>query len=82
MPLIPEMKPVARSSNIKAYGYDDKLSTLYIDFHNNVRWSYEGVPLDVFREFEESHSKGAFFHAKIRSGPYTAKKLDAEVKSD
>jgi len=55
-----------KSSNIKAVGYDEDTLTLYVEFVNGGRYTYEGVPLELFDAFKEAESKGRFFFQNIK----------------
>lgn len=80
MPM-PDMKPVAKSSNIKSIGYDDKTSMLYVDFLSGLSYSYADVPRDVWEALESSNSKGSFLHVNIK-GKYAADRLDTKPKAE
>tara|TARA_Y100000389_G_C17468696_1_gene528185 strand:- start:1594 stop:1842 length:249 start_codon:yes stop_codon:yes gene_type:complete len=66
-----------KSSTIKesVYDYDDlKLS---IKFKSGAIYTYEDVEEDVYKDFKDSESKGAFLAKKIK-GNYEFKKQEDE----
>lgn len=54
------------SSQIKEIGYVEQEETLYIKFRNRKLYSYWPVSKEQYAEFENSNSKGSFFHKKIK----------------
>lgn len=74
-----KMKPVT-SSNVKAVGYSDKRSTLFVRFAGNALYKYEGVTREVYDELLISPSVGSFISKQIVKGGYTyAKTNDGEL---
>jgi hypothetical protein len=55
------------SSMIKSIGYDPNSSTLEIEFNNGAVWQYFGFVESLWYEFENSESKGKFFHREIKN---------------
>lgn len=47
-------------------GYDPNSSILEIEFNEDVVWEYFDFPENLWFEFEESESKGKFFHREIK----------------
>lgn len=74
---LPEMKPVAKSSNVKAIGYNDANSALFVEFVSGGTYCYAGVPRDVWNDLEASYSKGSFIHSQIRN-KYSVERLDTK----
>lgn len=54
------------SSNIQGIGYDEESNTLEVTFKIGKTYTYNGVPVEVWREFAKSPSKGIFFFNYIR----------------
>lgn len=61
------------SSNIGAIAYDPVSAVLQVDFNSGNRYHYFGVEEDLADRFEESESKGKFFHKEIRENYAYAK---------
>jgi len=60
------MQPVA-SSSIRAIGYDEDLSELWIAYHNAPDpYVYLNVPADAFTGLEEAGSKGEYVNRMIK----------------
>ena len=64
--MIPDMEPVD-SSRITEYGYDTENATVYVTFHDGLRWQYRNVPEHVWHEFRAAASKGAFVNEVLKS---------------
>jgi hypothetical protein len=62
------------SSNLKHAIYDTQSKELIITFKNDVKYSYENVPWEVFTKLRMSESQGKFFNLNI-SKNYKYKKL-------
>lgn len=60
-----ELKP-ARSSLIKAYGYDAPSKLLRVQFHSDAVYDYLDVPEPVYVEFNTAPSTGKYFLASIK----------------
>ena len=58
-------EPVS-SGSIAAIGYDDDTETLEVEFVSGAVYRYRGVSQDVFEDFRQAPSKGAFFNQHIR----------------
>jgi hypothetical protein len=61
-------------SNIKAAGFDQMTSTLFVQFNGGKIYSYSEVESGVYDDFMVAPSKGSFFKANI-SGKYETLKL-------
>lgn len=55
-----------KSSVIRDIEHDGE-SRLLVTFVTGKQYAYEGVPTELFREFAQAQSKGAFFNEKIRN---------------
>lgn len=55
------------SSNLRSYKYSESDKELEVAFLSGRVYKYTGVPVGVIERFKESESKGAFFHANIRT---------------
>jgi KTSC domain-containing protein len=65
-----EFKAVV-SSNIQGIGYTPEDSKLHVEFKGGSRYTYSGVPEDVYEDFLNAPSKGIFFADTIKdSYPY------------
>ena len=53
------------SSMIRSIGYNPEESTLEIEFKNGAVWQYFDFPESLWYDFENSDSKGKFFHREI-----------------
>jgi len=61
-----------RSKAIKAIGYDDQTSRLFIQFtHNPKIYHYYQVPKAIYSGFMAASSKGDYYNSYIRDH-YTA----------
>ena len=58
-------EPVS-SRSIAAIGYDDDAETLEVEFVTGRVYRYRGVSQDVFEDFRQAPSKGAFFNKHIK----------------
>jgi len=58
-------EPVS-SRSIAAIGYDDDAETLEVEFVTGSVYRYRGVSQDVFEDFRQAPSKGAYFNAHIK----------------
>ena len=58
-------EPVS-SRSIAAIGYDDDAETLEVEFVTGRIYHYRGVSQDVFEDFREAPSKGAYFNQHIK----------------
>jgi len=58
-------EPVS-SNSIAALGYDDDAETLEVEFVTGRVYRYRGVGQDVFEDFRQAPSKGAFFNRHIK----------------
>ncbi|MFW2079720.1 KTSC domain-containing protein [Acinetobacter guillouiae] len=67
MSLIDEM--LNKPENIKTIGYlnesEDHPSRLDVEFDNGFKYQIEGVPKELYREFEKSASWSTFFTLNI-----------------
>ena len=70
----PEMKKV-ESSQIHSIGYDPEAKELHVEFKTGARYSYADVPASLWRDFDESKSKGTFFHKLIKNGGFEYRRL-------
>ena len=55
------------STMIRGIGYDFDSSTLEIEFNSGAVWQYFDFPESEWYEFENSDSKGKFFHREIKN---------------
>ena len=60
-------KQFIESSMIKSICYDVSSSTLEIEFSSGQVWQYFDFPESLWYEFENSESKGKFFHREIKN---------------
>ncbi len=58
-------EPVS-SRSIAAIGYDDDAEVLEVEFVTGHAYRYRGVSQDVFEDFRQAPSKGAFFNKHIK----------------
>lgn len=63
------------SSNIKSALYETDTKKLTITFNNNLKYTYDEVPWELFTKFRLSESQGKFFNQNI-SKNYKYKKLE------
>lgn len=67
------MKPV-KSSNIVSAGYDPQAKQVIVDFKGGSSYVYEGVPPDVYENFEktfqEDASSGRYLNQNIKQYPF------------
>ncbi len=55
------------SKMIVSIGYDFESSVLEIEFNSGAVWQYYDFPESIWHEFENSDSKGKFFHREIKN---------------
>lgn len=54
------------SSQIKEECYQEENKRLFLKFSNGSVYSYEGVDSDMYSEFKNAASAGAYFHENIK----------------
>jgi hypothetical protein len=54
------------SSVIRSFRYDEGSRELYVIFQSGRRYTYEGVPPELYRQMRVAFSKGEFFNKHIR----------------
>lgn len=54
------------SKAVNTIGYDHIAGDLLIEFQSGGTYRYNDVPAEVFAEFLNAHSKGKFFHERIK----------------
>lgn len=54
------------SSNLSRIRYDERTSTLEIEFNGGRVYQYFDVPLQIFEGLRDADSHGKFFHAQIK----------------
>jgi hypothetical protein len=60
-----QMHP-CQSSQIAAYGYEQKTGEMRVEFRDGTRWRYRNVPLAVFEGFLRTSSKGGYLNREIK----------------
>jgi len=68
--------PIAQTSHLQSYDYDEDSQTLTIQFLNGAIYTYSGVPATEFWNLQQSGGAGTYFHAKIRNRYPTSKVFD------
>ena len=58
--------PQTASSAISRIDYNAAARELHVTFTSGRRYSYSGVPAEVYHQFCRAASKGEFFNALIR----------------
>lgn len=61
-----ERHPI-QSTQIKSVGYDEKTSTLEIEFHRGKIYQYHPITKEGYEAMMKAESPGKFFHANIRN---------------
>lgn len=61
-----ELKPVEKSSSIKAFGFDESTRNLRVEFNNGARYDHPDFNPEMARAFDESPSKGSYYAQIIR----------------
>ena len=70
-----ERHPI-QSTQIKSVGYDEKTSTLEIEFHRGNIYQYNPITKEGYEAMMKAESPGKFFHANIKNNELvTCKKL-------
>lgn len=54
------------SSDIKVCMYSPSTKEMAIQFQKGKLYTYQNVPMELWREFESAPSKGKYFHLHIR----------------
>lgn len=65
---------LVNSSNILKIGYNEQLQKLYIQFHNESIYVYDGVPFQIYKQLSSYPSIGKMFN-KIIYKKYIYKKI-------
>jgi hypothetical protein len=55
-----------QSTTIRRISYDEKSSTLEVEFHNGSSYQYFDVPSQIWEAFKTSDSKGKFIHENLK----------------
>jgi hypothetical protein len=63
------------SSTVDQIGFDNETNELHVIFKNGTHYVYSDVPPDVWAQFENSPSKGAFLNEEIKKKGYVCRKL-------
>jgi hypothetical protein len=64
------------STQIKEIGYDEKTSTLEIEFHRGNVYQYHPITKEGYEQMMKAESPGKFFHANIKNNELvTCKKV-------
>ncbi|HSF41534.1 MAG TPA: KTSC domain-containing protein [Thermoanaerobaculia bacterium] len=64
------------SSAISSVGYDERSSTLEVEFRSGAVYDYHGVPPKVWKELLGAPSKGRFVSGSVRDRyPFTRRDL-------
>lgn len=66
------------SSNIAKAGWDASTG-LVLEFKTGMTYSYPTVTKETYQEFCQANSKGRFFHANIKSLPFSKIQVGAEI---
>ena len=59
-------RKIVDSSMIRSIGYYRDEAVLEIEFNSGALWQYEDFPMDAWKDFQNSSSKGRFFNDQIR----------------
>lgn len=62
--------PLAGSSNVEAYAYDEKTAVLQVRFKGDKVYAYMDVPKETVNAFKSSPSPGGFIHTGLRGFKY------------
>jgi hypothetical protein len=54
------------SSNVARISYEEKSSTLEVEFHNGSIYQYYDVPEQIWEAFKAADSKGQFIHQNLK----------------
>ena len=63
------------SSNLRSVGYDQDSSTLEIEFNSGGIYQYLNVPAYIYSGLLTASSKGTYFDAHIKKGPFRFRKI-------
>ena len=55
------------SSNVRAIGYDEPKSILFVRFYSNALYIYKGVPRQEFEGLKNASSVGSYLHRNIKN---------------
>lgn len=58
--------PIAQSSHLQAFDYDDKSRVLTIQFTNGSVYNYAGVDPQTYANLSKATSPGSHFHQNIK----------------
>ena len=65
------------STTLAAAAYDGRRERLELDFRDGTRYTYTGVPPNLYLDLLRADSKGSFFNRHIR-GRFPCVKTDSE----
>jgi hypothetical protein len=51
---------------VRTFSYEPEAHRLFVTFVNGRRYSYAGVPPEVFEGMRRAFSKGSFFNRQVR----------------
>jgi KTSC domain len=63
------------STNLRSVGYDQDSSTLEIEFNSGGIYQYFNVPVHIHSGLMTASSKGTYFDAHIKKGPFRFRKI-------
>lgn len=66
-----ELLENVNSSMLEQVTYDNETKRLVVVFKNSKEYFYDNVPTEVWKQFQESESKGKFYTQNIK-GKYPA----------
>lgn len=58
-----------KSSNITESSYDINTKELIVEFNNARKYTFVGVPLNDYQQFEKAESQGKAFNKHIKKYP-------------
>lgn len=55
-----------QSTTVQRISYEEKTSTLEVEFHNGSIYQYFDVPEQIWNAFKTADSKGQFIHQNLK----------------
>lgn len=69
------MEKYVSSSNLQSVGYDPDSLMLEIEFHDSRIYQYFNVPRQIHNGLMSASSKGIYYDAYIKKGPFRFRKV-------
>ncbi len=65
----PDQTMGVKSSNVESVAHDPATNTLFVQYRNGGRYTYNGVDAEKFEQLRTADSVGSFLHSQIKMSP-------------